>query len=100
MITVIGLGPGHLDRVPRSVRSLLEDPSTTVVARTAQHPAAEELADLRPVVFCDDLYEAADDFDEVYTAIVERVIAVSGEGPVVYAVPGSPMVGEFAVREL
>lgn len=100
MITVIGLGPGPYDRVPDPVRSLLEDPAITVVARTVHHPAAVGLAELRPIVFCDDLYESADEFDDVYTAIADRVIAAGGEGPVVYAVPGSPMIGEFAVRKL
>jgi tetrapyrrole methylase family protein/MazG family protein len=100
MITIIGLGPGELERVPKPVRSLLEDPTTTVVARTVHHPAAAQLADLRPVVFCDDLYDHAVGFDQVYAAIAERVIAAMGEGPVIYAVPGSPMIGEFAVRRL
>lgn len=95
MITIIGLGPGSLDRVPGPVRSLLLDPGTAVVVRTQHHPAAAELAGLRDVTFCDDLYEA-DTFADVYDAIVERV--ASYDGPVVYAVPGSPMVGEFAVK--
>ena len=97
MITIIGLGPGSLDRVPGPVRSLLLDPGTTVVVRTEHHPAAAELAGLRDVIFCDDLYQA-DTFADVYDAIAERVGSV--EGPVVYAVPGSPMVGEFAVRRI
>jgi tetrapyrrole methylase family protein/MazG family protein len=99
MITVIGLGPGTLDRVPSPVRALLLDPDTTVVVRTAHHPAASELGGLRDVVFCDDLYQA-ERFDEVYDAITGRVLAAAAEGAVIYAVPGSPMVGEFAVRRI
>lgn len=97
MITIIGLGPGSLDRVPGPVRSLLLDTTTTIVVRTRHHPAAAELADLRDVIFCDDLYEA-DTFADVYDAIAERVGAV--DGPVIYAVPGSALVGEFAVRRI
>lgn len=100
MITVTGLGPGSLDRVPKPVRELLLDEATTVVVRTAHHPAAAELADLREVVFCDDIYEASDSFDDVYDAITRRVMDLSADRPVVYAVPGSPMVGEFAVRRI
>lgn len=100
MITIIGLGPGSLALVPQQVKALLEDPAVVVVARTHHHPAAAELAALRDVVFCDDLYEAADRFDDVYEAIASRVIEHSSEGPVIYAVPGSPMIGEFAVRKL
>ncbi|HEX6285868.1 MAG TPA: SAM-dependent methyltransferase, partial [Acidimicrobiia bacterium] len=100
MITIVGLGPGALDRVPTSVRALLLDPGFVIVARTRHHPAAEDLAGQRPVVFCDDLYEDGDRFDDVYEAIAQRVIDHSRDGSVIYAVPGSPMIGEFAVRKL
>jgi tetrapyrrole methylase family protein/MazG family protein len=95
MITVVGLGPGSLDRVSPAAISMLLDPVRTIVVRTAHHPAAAELADRREVIFCDDLYEQSGAFDDVYQAIADRVIGT--EGPVVYAVPGSPLVGEFAV---
>jgi tetrapyrrole methylase family protein/MazG family protein len=36
----------------------------------------------------------------VYQAISDRVLEMSGGGNVVYAVPGSPLVGELAVRRL
>jgi tetrapyrrole methylase family protein / MazG family protein len=100
VIVVTGLGPGDLDRVPGPVRDLLFDPHYALIIRTRQHPAAEELAEAREVTFCDDLYESADVFDDVYAAIAERVLAAAASGPVIYAVPGSPMVGEFAVRRL
>lgn len=98
MISIIGLGPGSLNRVPKPVQTLLLDPDQTVIVRTGHHPASVELAGLRSVIFCDDLYETAERFDEVYDAIVERVLGAPR--PVIYAVPGSPMVGEFAVRRL
>ncbi|MGH8871396.1 MAG: nucleoside triphosphate pyrophosphohydrolase [Acidimicrobiia bacterium] len=100
MITVIGLGPGDFDRIPAVVRSILLDPELTVCVRTTRHPAAEQLAAMRAVVTCDDLYEELDTFDEVYESIARRVLDASRRGPVVYAVPGSPMVGEFAVKKL
>jgi tetrapyrrole methylase family protein/MazG family protein len=52
------------------------------------------------VVFCDDLYEAHESFDDVYSAIASRVIDLAVDGPVVYAVPGSPTIGEFAVHRI
>lgn len=79
---------------------ILEDPGRSVVVRTLRHPAAGELAALRPVVTCDDLYERADAFDDVYGAIVDRVLSHLADGPTVYAVPGSPLLGEFAARRL
>ena len=98
MITVAGLGPGDFDRIPLAVQSALLDDSVTLVCRTRHHPAAAHLATLREVVFCDDLYESRDSFDAVYEAIVGRVLTAAETGQIVYAVPGSPLVGEFAVR--
>ncbi len=99
-ILVIGLGPAGLGQLPDSTRALLLDPAFKVVLRTIAHPAAAELSALRKVVTCDDLYDRAEDFEEVYAAIVERVLEYqAGEG-VIYAVPGSPLVGEFAVADL
>ena len=100
MITIIGLGPGDLDRVPGSVMSLLLDPDRTVIVRTKDHPAAAQLAERRDVVSCDDLYESSERFDDVYSAISDRVITAASKNPVIYAVPGSPMIGEFTVRKL
>jgi tetrapyrrole methylase family protein/MazG family protein len=97
-VTVVGLGPGTLDRVSEHTRRLVTDPSATVVARTLHHPAATELAALREVTTCDDLYEAAGRHGDVYDAIVDRILSI--DGPVVYAVPGSPLVGESAVAIL
>jgi len=100
VIVVTGLGPGDFDRIPGSVQTILLDPARTVIVRTRSHPAAEQLAARREVVFCDDLYESLGNFESVYDAIVERVITTSQTDEVVYAVPGSPLVGEFAVRQL
>lgn len=99
-VLVVGLGPAGLGQLPDSTRALLLEPDYKVVLRTIAHPAAEELAALREVVTCDDLYDRADNFEEVYAAIVERVLEYQAEGPVIYAVPGSPLVGEFAVANL
>lgn len=99
-LIVTGLGPGDLARVPESTRNILADPARKVVVRTLHHPAAAQLAAVRPVETCDDLYERGDGFDDVYTAIADRVMARMADGPTVYAVPGSPLVGEFAVGML
>ena len=79
---------------------VLEESDRTVIVRTTQHPAAAELAQRRPVVSCDDLYESAGSFDEVYLAIADRVVSALASGPVAYAVPGSAAVGERAVAEI
>jgi tetrapyrrole methylase family protein/MazG family protein len=94
-VTVVGLGPAGLDRLPAATLGLLEN-APTVVVRTLHHPAAAELARRRDVASCDDLYEAHSDFEAVYAAIVARVFDASASGPVVFAVPGSAVVGERA----
>jgi tetrapyrrole methylase family protein / MazG family protein len=99
MVTVVGLGPGSLGRVPSPIRDLILDPDRSVIVRTLDHPAAEELSRLREVQSCDDLYQGAD-YPSVYQAIVARIVEAAASGPVIYAVPGSPTVGEFAVRDL
>lgn len=99
-ITVVGLGPAGLDRIPLRIRRLLESDDADVVVRTTRHPAAAELAHTRPVESCDDLYETAATFDAVYGAITARVLERAGNGPVIYAVPGSAVVGERSVAAL
>ena len=96
-LAVVGLGPGGLDRVPSSTMAILSDPRCRVIVRTKDHPAARELAAQRPVMDCDDLYAAGEDFEAVYRAIASRVVETAGSHPVVYATPGSPLVGERAV---
>jgi tetrapyrrole methylase family protein/MazG family protein len=100
VITITGLGPGDFDRIPESVRHVLLDPQTQVVVRTLEHPAARELAEMREIVSCDDLYESHDTFEAVYDAIAARILEAAAGGGVVYAVPGSPLVGELTVRRL
>lgn len=99
-VTVVGLGPGDLDALPASTRSLLAAPEYSVVVRTLDHPAARSLYEERAVISCDDLYDAADSFEETYQAIVARVIEYAKDGPTIFAVPGSPRVGEFVVPML
>lgn len=69
-----------------------------VILRTAVHPTVAEL-EKQNVKFtsCDDLYEKAASFEEVYNSVVERVLAAAQNGDVVYAVPGSPLVAEKTV---
>jgi tetrapyrrole methylase family protein / MazG family protein len=96
-LVVVGLGPAGLERLGRADLELLEDPARTIVVRTIDHPAAEELAAFRDLISCDDLYERLDDFAAVYEAAADRVIAAARQGPTVYAVPGSAVVGERTV---
>ncbi|MDJ0923924.1 MAG: nucleoside triphosphate pyrophosphohydrolase [Acidimicrobiia bacterium] len=99
-LAIVGLGPAGLDRLPAGGLAVLQEPGRSVILRTLDHPASQELAQRRRVASCDDLYETGASFDEVYSAIAERVLAAADHGPVAYAVPGSAIVGERSVAEV
>lgn len=96
-ITVVGLGPGAVGNLSLETMGLLQS-CEQVILRTAVHPTVSELKK-QHVKFtsCDDLYEKAASFEEVYNSVVERVLATAQKGDVVYAVPGSPLVAEKTV---
>jgi tetrapyrrole methylase family protein/MazG family protein len=99
-LAIIGLGPAGLDRLSARAQPWLDDPAVTVIVRTGHHPACAELAAGREVITCDDLYDEAASFDEVYQLIADRVLTAAAAGRVAYAVPGSAVVGERAVGEI
>jgi tetrapyrrole methylase family protein/MazG family protein len=71
-----------------------------VFVRTERHPA---VAALGAVESFDHLYDEGQSFEEVYRAIVEAVVAAAvaqAPEPVLYAVPGSPLVAERTVELL
>lgn len=96
-ITIVGLGPGAVGHLSLETMGLLQN-CAQVILRTAVHPTVAEL-EKQNVKFtsCDDLYEKAASFEEVYNSVVERVLAAAQNGDVVYAVPGSPLVAEKTV---
>jgi len=97
IITIVGLGPGDPRHLTREAWDVLEE-GPEIWLRTERHPTVASLpADLSVHAF-DHLYEEADDFSQVYGAIVERVLEL-GRRPegVIYGVPGHPLVGEATV---
>ncbi len=99
-ITIVGLGPAAMNLVPQGTVNLLRS-ARLVILRTGRHPAAEELSAAGVnATTCDDLYETKATFEEVYAAVVQRVLSAATDGPVVYAVPGDPLVAERTVQGL
>jgi tetrapyrrole methylase family protein/MazG family protein len=101
-ITVIGLGPGSPELITRQAWDRLRS-CKRICVRTRHHPAIPALQDeldLEIEAF-DAYYDESDSFEQVYSAIVERILEL-GRQPegVVYAVPGDPFVGEATVRTL
>ena len=96
-VLVVGLGPGHPDQVTAETLDAIERIPHRYL-RTSVHPSAHLVPDATSF---DDVYEAADRFDDVYAEIVERIVAAAtARGALLYAVPGSPMVLERTVERL
>jgi tetrapyrrole methylase family protein/MazG family protein len=98
-ITVVGLGPAGAAYLSTAVVALMSNAERTFL-RTARHPAAEGLDGVESF---DHLYDSADTFEQVYAQIVEALVAEASRhapDPVVYAVPGSPLVAERTVELL
>ena len=96
-ITIVGLGPGNPDlRTLGAQRAI--DSAEHIILRTRVHPGLGDLATDPRVTDCDDLYESAVDFGELYSAIAERVLRAARCGQnIVFAVPGHPRIGEKSV---
>lgn len=99
-LTLLGLGPGEIDDLSRRAWRILKQ-AKTVYLRTSRHNCVPCLPQQGAVyISCDDLYETITAFEDVYKAIVERVMSAARQGDVVYAVPGDPLVGESTVTQL
>ncbi len=99
-LTIVGLGPAGLDLLhPPNLRAL--EGARRLILRTERHPAAAELR--QRGVTCESLdgvYEATERFEDLYPRLAEAVLRACESGPVVYAVPGHPLLGEESVRRL
>jgi len=96
-VTILGLGPGDARHLTRQAWRVLEG-AGEVWLRTSHHPTVAGLPSELSLRSFDELYDVADDFEQVYSSIVSRVLELGCRpGGVVYAVPGSPMVGEATV---
>lgn len=100
-IKIVGLGGGNLKQLPLGVLESLEE-ADRIILRTADHPVVAEL-EKRGLSLSsyDSIYtDYEEDFDQIYPAIVEDLIKQAKNGPLVYAVPGHPMVGESTTQLL
>lgn len=102
-LVVAGLGPGAPEEVPsRAIEESLR--ARKVFLRTERHPSVTVLKE-RGVSYTsfDYLYESAPDFSSLYARMAGEVLSAVAEdksGPVVYLVPGNPLVAERSVEIL
>lgn len=87
-LTIVGLGPGHIDDLSRRAWRAL-DTARTVYLRTGQHPTVPHLPPHTHYIPLDDAPDG-----------VTRVLDVAQLEDVVYAVPGDPMIGDDTVTRL
>ncbi|MGH9120360.1 MAG: SAM-dependent methyltransferase, partial [Acidimicrobiales bacterium] len=91
----MGLGPGAPDLITEAARARLHAIDRRFL-RTTRHPSAGAA---EPAISFDGIYKKAASLDEVYASIVEALVdEASVDSPVLYAVPGSPLVGERSVE--
>src|SRR5690348_14832852 len=104
-ITILGLGPGRWEDLTIQARAVLERAAIdkkTVFFRTLIHPIIEplkhEISDLRITSF-DPFYDEATNWDTLYQRIAREICTQAQQHPpVVYAVPGHPLIGEASVQ--
>src|SRR5215207_2265864 len=96
-ITIDGLGPGDPQLRTVGAQQAL-DSADRIILRTRVHPGLDEFTADPRVTDCDDLYETAGDFEDLYEAIAQRVLSEARSSRnVAFAVPGHPRVGEKSV---
>ena len=99
-ITIIGLGAGDIDQLPLGIYKKLKNTAHLYV-RTEQHPVLQELQkEGVSWTSFDEIYEKNDQFENVYKEIVESLLQLAVNFPLVYAVPGHPLVAEQTVQLL
>lgn len=101
-ITIVGLGSGDEDQLTLGVWKTLKA-AEKVYVRTEQHPVVSFLR--AEGIHCesfDHLYENNETFGSTYEAIVSFLFteAARSSYPIVYGVPGHPMVAEATVQQL
>lgn len=102
-ITLLGLGPGSWDDLTLQARKVLAQAAqegTPVYFRTLVHPTLEPLKQDLPNLLLqsfDDFYDESDDWEQLYQRITETICELAGSQPVIYAVPGHPLIGELSV---
>ena len=103
-ITIIGLGPGRWDDLTLAAQACFaeaEQAGTPVYFRTYIHPTVEPLRRPFPHLRCesfDSFYEESDDWATLYRRMAQRVCELAAQQPLLYAVPGHPLMAEASVQ--
>jgi tetrapyrrole methylase family protein / MazG family protein len=103
-ITIIGLGPGSIKDLTLQAREMLTQAAhdqKIVYFRTIIHPTIDilkqDIPDLQIESF-DRLYDESQDWSTLYQQIAEEVCNLAASQPILYVVPGHPLIGETSVQ--
>ncbi len=103
-ITIIGLGPGRWDDLTLAAQACFAqaaEAGTPVYFRTYIHPTVAPLRQAFPNLRCDSFdtfYEESDDWATLYQRMARQVCDLGGKQPLLYAVPGHPLMAEASVQ--
>ena len=93
-ITVVGLGNYGIEDLPLGIYKFLKK-QTLVYTRTFDHPVIQDLTmEGINIESFDQEYKNHDAFQNVYEAIVSKLINIAKDNNIVYTVPGHPRVAE------
>src|SRR6266702_3587749 len=105
-ITIVGLGPGQWNDLTLQARTILAEAAAdnqVVYFRTLIHPTLEplqrEIPNLRVESF-DRFYDESNNWQTLYRRIAEEICMLAAQQPVIYAVPGHPLIGETSVQRI
>lgn len=99
-LTVIGLGAADFEQLPLGIYKKLTKAQKLYV-RTLDHPVIKDLT-AEGIEFhsFDAIYEKHDTFQPVYEEIATYLMEAVQHEPILYAVPGHPLVAEQTVQHL
>ncbi|MBA2391999.1 MAG: nucleoside triphosphate pyrophosphohydrolase [Ktedonobacteraceae bacterium] len=103
-ITLLGLGPGSIQDLTHEALTLMElaaSNNSPVYFRTTIHPTVEPLKAALPALHIesfDRLYDESVDWKTLYSQIATEVCKLATQQPIIYAVPGHPLIGEASVQ--
>jgi tetrapyrrole methylase family protein/MazG family protein len=103
-ITILGLGPGKWTDLTLEAHTVLSQAvkdGQPVYFRTLTHPTIEPLKNALPglrLASFDHVYNESQNWETLYQRIAEEVCNLAAQQPVIYAVPGHPLVGETSVQ--
>src|SRR5258706_7585276 len=98
--------PGQWSDLTLQVQPVVQEAEAkqqTVYYSTLIHPTVTPLKSAMPrltIASFDYLYDESDNWDNLYQQIAEEICTLAAQQPVIYVVPGHPLIGETSVQRV